>query len=458
MDLTDELNSSILFGSGYLCVVGPPSCGKSVLVLQYLVSRERHFHQKYSAVEKPPVFCMEYVSARSAAGELLGNLTQRLRPTTRRRRYSYDSTALEFGATLVQWLEAQSADSELHLVVDDADALVYESEEMDLWLSYALSSTVAHTRVVCLWFISQLPLRLSNCFRFHFVSRPDAQTVVSWLRQQFNTRQRRVTDAEAGGAALGDSSPHLRRLSSQQTNDIVLQAFQYYATRQPMCASAVSRDVRQLLQRVYEILPALLLEVLAPTTHGRETAAVKLDARHFAAAWSRHRSEGLSGPTGTDGPARSSTAVDPLVLALKQLGYSAMLLALAAFYGGAVPKKKQFHVFGASSMAGEKITRSEAKPPSTKASVLSSSSFIFSARRLAALYEAMLPMCISSIDPLEFSPVEAALQYVQAFGAWGLITPVLTQRRRSYHCWIPVSTAQQLGNALCLNLFDLIPA
>ncbi|AYU84107.1 hypothetical protein, conserved [Leishmania donovani] len=470
-DLRDELDATVLFGSGYVCVVGPPSSGKTTLILEYLVARERQAVHSGDGDAAP--FCMEYVSARSAPHGLLRHLTHRLLPNARRRRLSYECSPLEFGASLVEWVEAHTGQSELHLVVDDADALEYSTEEMNLWLSHYLRTPAEQRCIVILWLISELPLRLSNCFRYHFIARPEAKSIVQWLRHQFEEQRRLL----AGPESEEDDSEHTvdaaltTTLSADEMNRAVLDAFTYYATHQPMCSSVVSRDVRLLVQRVYQILPPLLLEVAAaasavPGKSGEAavsasttTDAVKrLNARHFAAAWSQYRSDGGGGNSSAMAVSgAAASAQSTLVMALKRLGYSAVLLAFAAFYGGAVPKRQQHQVFGCMGSGERQPPLYEAKGQSHKAAVLSASAHVVTLRRLSFLYDAMLRMCTPYIDPLEFTTADVALQYVQGFVAWGLLTPVVSQRHRSYHCWIPVSTAQQLARELSLSLFDLIP-
>lgn len=470
-DMRDELDAAVLFGSGYVCVVGPPSSGKTTLVLEYLVARERHAAAVSSQVgADAPVLCMEYTTALSAPYGLLQALTARLLPQARRRRrLSYACSPLEFGATLVQWLEEHPARSELHLVVDDADVLECGAAEIDLWLSHCLRSPAAQSRTVVLWLISELPLRLSNCFRYHFVARPEAQGIVRWLQRQYEAERGLFADSAGEGDGVEADSTReggpaaAVTVGAEDVHRVVLDAFAYYATHQPMASSVVSRDVRLLIQRVYQLLPPLLLDsVAAPAAAVSETAstapaksAAPLNARHFAAAWGQFRGDGGSGSgSGPDGAAGRS----PLVLALKRLGYSAVLLAFASFYGGAVPKRKQHQVFGHVGAGERRPPAHEAKGQSHKAAVLTASAHLLTARRLAFLYDAMLRMCTPHIDPLEFATADVALQYVQGFVAWGLLTPVVSQRHRSYHCWIPVSTAQQLARELSLNLSDLIPA
>ncbi|KAK7202307.1 AAA ATPase domain/Origin recognition complex (ORC) subunit 5 C-terminus [Novymonas esmeraldas] len=476
-DLRDELDASVLFGSGYVCVAGPPSSGKTTLVLEYLVARERQalLRARANADSEAAVFCLEYASARSASHELLRCLVHRLLPSARRRRLSRECTPLEFGASLVEWLESHPERSELHLVVDDADVLEHSPEEMNLWLSHCLRAPAAQSRKVVLWLISELPLRLSNCFRYHFIARPEARSIVRWLQRQYTEEQRHVADLDndGGDAESAADGAGATVVSAADVHRVVVDAFAYYTAHQPMCSSVVSRDVRQLIQRVYQILPPLLLDAAAAQgpDGGAEVGGLagglsRLNARHFAAAWGQHRREGGGGEggasgaaatSGSDGALDSSSAPGPLVVALKRIGYSAVLLATAAFYCGAVPKRKQQQVFGRMGGEERKVPAYEAKGQSHKAAVLSSSAHVLTVRRLAFLYDAMLRMCTPHIDPLEFATADVAVQHVQTFVAWGLLTPVAAQRHRSYHCWIPVSTALQLARELSLSLFDLIP-
>lgn len=485
-----ELDASIEFGSGYICVVGPPSSGKSNLVLSYLVGREERFaamrvggtaagakeDAAVSAASPPvPTFLMEYWSARSFGGDALSQMSHRVQLATaattaaggarRRPRLTYECTPLEFGARVAQWLEAQGPGSELHLVVDDADSLDADNETINTWLSNCLNGAAAANSKVCLWLVSQLPLRVPNCFRFHFVSPLSADAVCEWVLAEHRAHGRLLALEEeaahelarpASGDAVGEDGP-LREytLSAQAASECVAKAVRYYATHQPMCASVVSKDIRLLIQRVYQLLPALVLM-------GGEAAGgalrLNINAIHYSSAWGRFKDL----RTQTDGATETSLAAasaDPLVRALRKIGLSAVLLAFSAFFCGAVPKQKQLEVFGVGAAERRATARTETNAQSHRASVLSAAAHVIALPRLLLIYEAMLKMCVEHIDPLEFASTDVAVHYIHGFQAWGLLTPVISQRSwKRYHCWIPVSTAVHLGKVLSLSLFNLIPS
>lgn len=524
IDLRDELDASVECGSGFICVMGPPGAGKTTLLLDYLVRREELFdelvaqkgidaapqpsegkvtsstataraHHSGAGVSgvlsstspattsdlREKVFALHYLTARSAPRDTLAQFARQLQPATaRRRRLSYDCGPLEFSGYVNQWLESHGKGSELHLVVDDADTLEDDVAQINLWLSGCLETAVTECETVCVWLVSQLPLRIADCFRFHFVAPPDVDVVCAWLQRQFAERRELLLQVQEEAELKPERRPSFFSLSvsaatsgvngecsdwytlpTTETNQYVVEAIRYYSTHQPMCASVVCRDVRLLLQRVYQLLPALVAGSASASTgaEGGGEACVaqpsKLNAIHFATAWGSFR------------PQRAETEADrggsdPLLLALKRIGYSAVLLAFAAFYCGAVPKNKQWQVFGSAeggtAAAAARAAAAQSGAQSHRASVLSASVHLVTVPRLLFLYESMRRMCVAHIDALEFTTADLAVHYLQGFVAWGLLTPSVSQKTPSYHCWIPVSTALALGRELTLNLFDLIPA
>ncbi|CCW70086.1 unnamed protein product [Phytomonas sp. Hart1] len=240
-----------------------------------------------------------------------------------------------------------------------------------------------------------------------------------------------------------------------------MQAMHYYTTHLPMRASVVCKDRRMLLKRVYQLLPALVAAV------GGD--ASKLNAVHYAGVWGRFKEianrhsgnisgesrQDLIGPSSVGAPDR----IDPLVRALKRISYSAVLLAFAAFYCGAVPKSKQIQVF--SKEVGiwhlNRKPSAEANAQSHKASTLSASAHVINVQQLLLIYKAMRDMCKQHLDSMELTSAEMAAHYIHGLVAWGLLTPTVSQRKKKFHCWISISTALQLGNTLSLNLFELIP-
>lgn len=525
--LEEELSASVEFGSGYLCVVGPPSSGKTTLLLNYLVKREQQFarsppvassstalsfpKQPAGTTQPEGTFLMEYWTARSFGGDALSQMAHRLQlhsaaageggavgAVKRRRRLFHDCTPLEFGDCVAQWFEGKALGSELHLVIDDADTLDEGSAVVNTWLSNCLHAKALSGKKLCLWLVSQLPLRIPNCFRFHFISSPSVEAVCSWLQREqrvhrhvlleeeeamrLELRSRHgesIADSGDGGEASSSSSGRLAvrqeyMLTAAEAVDCVSKAVHYYSTHQPMCASVVSKDVRLLLRRVYQLLPALVLMAgEVDTTASTPTATtgqgsgikVNLNAIHFSSAWGRHKD--IGGRNGdlvqlkpTLSGSAAAAAADPLVIALKRIGYSAVLLAFSAFFCGAVPRRKQLAVFGAATAAERRTAaNADAHAQSHKAAVLSAASQVIALPRLLHVYNAALRMCIEHIDPLEFASAEVAAHYIAGFQAWGLMSPVLGHKhKKRYHCWIPVSTAVHLGEVLSLRLFDLIPS
>ncbi|EPY25513.1 hypothetical protein STCU_06730 [Strigomonas culicis] len=451
--LHSEFDASVSLGSGYICVLGPPGSGKTTTVLNYLVDCEQAFQENEApapdaAAEAgdgaPPmakVFRTEYISGRFTAGDTLSRLAHRLRVGGPSRRAAADLSLLDFGVVVEAWLGAHAPGSALHLVVDDADLLEEGAESVNLWLSNCLGD---HTvdRVLCLWLIAQTPLRVGNCFRFHFLSQPSADVICGWLQAQCD---RYVASTAATAPDDDECCQDDVFLPPSATERIVGQAVRYYRTHQPMCASVVCRDVRLLLPRVYALLPAL-----AAVGQGPERPA-RLNAMHFAAAWGASR--------GGDGAATAdaaATAADALVAALRRVGYGAVLLAFCAFYCGALPHAKQLKALGGAD-AG-RPPGSEANAHSHRAAVLSAAAHPVSVPRLLFCYQALLRMCTVHVDPVEFCSADMALHHLHGLVAWGLLSPMSSQNVQSYHCWIPVSTALQLGNLLSLNLYDLIPA
>ncbi|ORC85530.1 uncharacterized protein TM35_000341420 [Trypanosoma theileri] len=423
-DLRDELDASVEFGSGYISLFGPPSSGKTTLLLQYLTAREQHVHRMKRS------FHLEYVSAKALDGDPLQRLTWRLQPQARRRRT--ECSLLQFGCLIRKWLDAAAEGSEMHFVVDDADVLEEDTIDINHWLSACLAVGVqerqCHRNKVCLWVVSQMPLRISNCFRFHFVCKPDAAVVRAWLDHLFNAN-RALLPADPPA-----DTPHL---TLEQTHTAVVDAVGYYTAHLPMRASVVAQDLRQLLQRVCHVLPLLAPHYTA--------ASGRPNAMHHSAAWGKQRQLAAAGE-----------GDDPLVTSLKRIGYSAMLWALSAFYCGAVHKSKHAFVFGDQELQS-RTNSSGANVSSHKAAVLSSSAHVVYVPRLMRVYQALLKICVHHVDPLEFGPTAMAVQHHQTLVSWGLLVHS-SASSKAYHCHIPVTSALGLSKLLSLNLYDLIPS
>lgn len=456
--LHDELDASVELGSGFICVVGPPSSGKTIAVLHYLVARERHFNAQLEGPSNKDdsgdgsagkTFFMEYWSARSMSGDTLARMSHRLQLKPTRRRIAYECSPLDFGCNVTAWLENHAAGSELHLVVDDADMLQEGDAAVNMWLGNCLHAAEVAQSTVCLWLVSQLPLRIPNCFRFHLLSPPSVDEVCAWLQDAYVARGGLSTfqEDEEMLPVVGKITDATVTLSPHETQVCLLDAVRYYATHRPMCTTVVARDVRRLVQRVYQLLPDLV--VASRNTHGDEGGQPKLNAVHFAAAWGKAKMTEAAPGCGGGGS-------DPLLNALKRLGYSAVLLAFAAFYCGAIPKRKQFQAFGAD--IGTTHRKTEAQGQSHRAAVLTASAHVLTVPRLMLMYKAMLQICVQHADPHEFTTPEMALHFLHGLVAWGVLTPVLSNKRHKYHCWIPVTTALHLGHALSLSLYDLIPS
>ncbi|RNF18589.1 hypothetical protein TcG_04855 [Trypanosoma cruzi] len=418
-DLRDELDASVECGSGYICIYGPPSSGKTTLLLNYLTAREQHVRNMKRS------FHLEYVSGKALDGDPLQRLTWRLQPHTKRRRT--ECSLQQFGCLVRQWLESAVEGSELHFVMDDADMLEEDTIQINHWLSECLTVTQEerNRNILCLWIVSQMPLHLSNCFRFHFLSKPDATTLQTWLNSLF---------AANHGFCGGDLDVSTQQFTLGQAHTAVVDAVAYYKTHLPMRASIVAQDLRQLLQRVHQILPLLLPHY----TSGRP------NAMHHSAAWGKRREFSALGHSS-----------DPLVAALKRIGYSAMLWAVSAFYCGAVPMSKHAYVFDDQELQRRRNSTGT-NSTSHKAAVLSSSAHVVHLPRLMLVYRALLKICVHHIDPLELAPAETAVQHHHTLVSWGLLVSS-SQNSKVYHCHIPVTSAIGLSQLLSLNLYDLIP-
>lgn len=320
--------------------------------------------------------------------------------------------------------------------------------------------------------------------------------------------------SEGDEVGLRDSRPRFRQrcVSSRQAHAWVRQGLEYYTTHQPMSTSLASRDIRQLLRRIDTVLPALIMtrgvhsrgggvgaldmvEALCDQGSSSTSAVVEpVNAIQLAAAWGmytelRNAQDGYVGSGGAaamsddaasaslsvfariaaaapgGAPAGGRRHVDPLVQALKQLGYSAVLLAFVAFYCGAVPANKQYQALAPHHHPHRRANRRsrhttgvhETSAQSHRATVLSASAHVITLTQLLFVYRAVREVCAATVDTRELVSAEVAMHYVGTLVSWGLLTPVLTQQARSYHCWIAVSTAQLLGHTLGINIFDIIP-
>ncbi|EPY31478.1 hypothetical protein AGDE_09032 [Angomonas deanei] len=452
-----ELDTSTELGSGFISVVGPPGSGKTNSVVTYLARREERYRVNQAAKarlgervvpvmkDRPNyqigemregVVQVEYFTATATTGDTLARISHRLQLDPSKRRVAMDCGPLQFGNTVTQWLEAHPAGSELHIVIDDADQLSEDIQQIELWLSNAFSEFTL-SRLFCVWLVSQIPLRLKSCFRFHLVSSPSVETVCQWLETVF----RRNLLTARGEERAEDSLEEF--LFAENAHRVTVQAVQHYMEHLPMKSSIVCKDVRQLLQRVYLLLPSLV----AASNH----FGSKLNTMHFSTAWGQLGPEGRFGAPGAEGDGG-----DLLVEALRRIGLSAVLLAFCCFYCGCVAPSKLAQALGGEA-ARESGSSHEANRNSHRSAVLSSSCHKISIPKLTFTYNALAQICIQTIDPLEFAMVELAMHHLVGFVSWGLLTPVNTQGGPTYKCWIPISTALQLGKVLHLNLYDLLP-
>ncbi|KAG8342325.1 AAA domain [Trypanosoma vivax] len=433
-NLCDELDTDVESGSGYISICGPPGSGKTTLVLEYLTSREKRLHGMKRS------FLLEYVAGRAVDGDVLQRFARRLRPQGKRRRT--ECSLLQFSTLVRQWLDSAVEGSEIHFVLDDADDVKEETSTIDRWLSMCLGDWQGrrNSNIVCLWIVSQMPMNLSSCFRYHFIPRPEAHEICDWLDAMF-TKNRVLFEDE-----METDVPHL---ALEQAHATVKEAVLYYTTHLPMQSSIVARDIRQLLQRVQKVLPFLV----------QQDTAVRLNAMHLATAWGKWREaaspQALPPSSSGAGTVGLRKRLDPLVSVLKKIGYSAMLWALSAFYCGAVPKSKHARVFGARELQ-QRTSTTESSSASHKAAVLSSLAHVVRLPRLMLVYRALLDMCVNHIDHLEFAPAELAVQHNHTLVSWGLMVPT-SQGTKGYHCHIPVTSAVALSQHLSLSLYDLIP-
>lgn len=163
----------------------------------------------------------------------------------------------------------------------------------------------------------------------------------------------------------------------------------------------------------------------------------------------------------------SNAKEDALSLAFLRMGFTTVLLALSAFYCGAVPLVQQKRALFTShleksSKKNKGITASSV--PKTVSNVLVSSTFAFSVSQLAQVYRALLPLCTVRVDSLEFaSPSWACTNIFPRLVSCGLCSPSrsvgssIASGAGSYHCWIPSSTAMRLGELMGINMNELLP-
>lgn len=452
-----EFDASVEMGSGTITVIGPPGAGKTTALLEYLSIREESFRSVFAGggsmshatsidTQRPSQFLFEYWTARSFSNDVLSQMIHRIRQRMNlsrsvgwRKRRRTDATSTEFCSAVTDWLLSYGEGSELHLVIDDADYLREENNDIDGWLNGCLDHPAAWTSGVFLWFVSQLPRRLPSCFRYHFVGPPSDETVSKWLAEDFR-------EAEC---VYGTSPLPLAALQHFTTL-----AVKHYRTHRPMCASVVTRDIRSLLQRVYEALPSLM--ALPRRDAGADGPFPVPNALDYAKVWAECKSFSSSSNNDDDTVADDGAA---LVSALQRSGYTCVLLAFAAFFCGAVARTEHQKILGSSTEKRRRRRRGNdgaaASPGSSGA--LSSSTFAFTSSQLGEVYRLLLPMCTAQIDSTEFTAPPWAMDHIfPRLVDWGVVTPTSAQGR-AYHCWMPLTSAVQLGVALGINVYHLIP-
>lgn len=228
---------------------------------------------------------------------------------------------------------------------------------------------------------------------------------------------------------------------------------------------------------------------ISTSSSGGDSLSCRANALHWAKAWRAtatnaslyetvHTKEKRKADTAEVDPTSqastfsalatmSNTKEDALSQAFLRMGFTTVLLALSAFYCGAVPLAQQKRALFASHL--EKSTRrnkgiTASSLPKTLSNVLVSSTFAFSVSQLAQVYRALLPLCTVQVDCLEFASSSwACTNIFPRLVSCGLCSPSrsvgssIVSGTGSYHCWIPSSTALRLGELMGVNMTELLP-
>lgn len=434
-------------GSGIIAVAGPSGCGKSFAVLQYIAGREKRFSPLPVATSSaPPHFQASYFSAGSFHGDGVHRITaavKRDKSTSSAssaalvvgvKRSRVDTPSSELSRALIQWVQRHGEGSELHLVIDDADCLPNEEADISGWLDGCNAQT--RRSLVLLWLLSPFP-RLSRAYRVHVLSRQPTPTLHEWWAAELDAR------LDAFVASSGSSS----EASASHVKALVLQTAEYFSTRQPMKSSITVRDPRWLMKLVWEVLPTLL----SISGGGKR----KLNALDLAKVWSRlHPSHSQR-----DSESCSSTPYSKegsLASSLYESGFSAVLLALAAFFCGALPADVVTKTLSSEPSAGRRTRRGVASSHRPQAAI-SSSTFTFAMRQWVSAYQLLLPICTAHIDPLEFSAVGTAVRYhLPLLIAQGVVS-TSGPSQKAFHCWMSIKAAERLSGMVQLDLYQMLP-
>lgn len=320
---------------------------------------------------------------------------------------------------------ALTAVGEFHIVLEDCHALKRGMlAEVCAWVS----SLKGPDRLI-LWVISVPPMEVPGCWRYKFMTKPDASAVHQW-----------VTSCDPQTS-----------LSTSKEITAAANAAKMFLSREPMMSSVLTKDVRVLIKCVFVLRDALITR-----TDGREPNLLQ-----FSAAWAsleevvHQPSNGLRGaiclPHASGGGGEAVDMGSPLHT-IQSLGISAQLLTLSAFFCGVVNPSFDKEVFSKEAHAGEGGSRK--RYASLKDTVISSSNFSFAAHRLYGIYASIITtvpddnvrvLCLDPTLAMHFQGILLQL---------GVITP---HAGTLLKCHLPPQDAIALGRASSIDIMSLIP-
>jgi hypothetical protein len=335
-------------------------------------------------------------------------------------------TLFNLGVAFQHCIPTLPKQSEIHIVIDDADELpLRETEDFGLWNS-VIPPQDANSSSVLIWLVSQRPMRIADCYRYHHFPPPQPAQVKMWL-------------PGSSSASESESSSRKRMREGDSTAELFKSSIEHFMQHKPMSSSLTCRDIRRMKACVLGMLPSLVSR--------QHSLGRRLNALELAAAWKEcnaHLNEGR----------QTSTDVTHVVSAsaIAALGLSAITLAVSSFFCGAVHPSKDKLVF--STNAVPHVRSSGAN--SHRASVLSSRVHPICLQRLMSVYSHIRSMIIGDFSEEEVAAAHLAEQHVRSLIILEQLEPVLG-KRGTYRCAMSTAVAAALSREIHISVLALIP-
>eukprot|EP00758_Cryptobia_borreli_P003181 Tbor_TRINITY_DN3586_c0_g1::TRINITY_DN3586_c0_g1_i1::g.2936::m.2936 len=401
-DSIQSLNLLVECGSGPISICGPPGCGKTTSVLRCTSARELLYNAKVVTLHARalPIKDTNTYALQRVAESVSWREAQH---------YRYIQKMCQFMVCLLI-SEHVKHYPELHIIVEDAQVLSLSAlSDMAAWCM-----RIKTDRII-IWFLSSTLLEIPGCWRYKFMTKPSADDICNWLKNNDNH-----------SSAL-DELPK------------ALEAARVFSTRNPMKATIFARDPRSLMKCVYELRESLL------------QPGSSLNSLDYSRAWA-------SFVGAVSQPSHISAASSEPIYRILHQGVTAQALSVASFYCGAVSEVKDRDTFSVKEISNTKGKKQDKRKQGavSKDSVISSSNYHFLPVRLWGIYSKLLKTLPETVRGVCLDP-SIALHHLGNLVDWGILKPSSGHRSIMLQCTLSLSDAAHVASNINIDLLELIP-